>query len=62
MKFEIMTESVDARGGAWSRVRGHLRSQIGKDAYQNWIDPLAFVGAEQGVVKIAAPTSSFCWP
>ncbi len=57
MKFEIMTESVDARGGAWSRVRGHLRSQIGKDAYQNWIDPLAFVGAEQGVVKIAAPTS-----
>lgn len=57
MKFEIMTESVDARAGAWSRVRGHLRSQIGKDAYQNWIDPLAFVGADHGVVQIAAPTS-----
>ncbi|MFO1106997.1 MAG: chromosomal replication initiator protein DnaA [Amaricoccus sp.] len=47
----------DAQGGAWSRVRGHLRSQIGKDAYQNWIHPLDFVGADHGVVQIAAPTS-----
>lgn len=53
-----MTESVDARGSEpWSRVRGHLRSQIGKDAYQNWIDPLAYMGADHGVAQIAAPTS-----
>lgn len=53
----MMTDMSDAREGAWSRVRGHLRSQIGKDAYQNWIHPLDFVGADHGVVQIAAPTS-----
>ena len=52
-----MSEMADFCGGAWSRVRGHLRNQIGKDAYQNWIDPLAFVGADHGIVRIAAPTS-----
>ena len=52
-----MNDMPDASSGAWSRVRGHLRSQIGKDAYQNWIDPLAFVGADHGIVRIAAPNT-----
>ena len=52
-----MNDMPDAGSGAWSRVRGHLRSQIGKDAYQNWIDPLAFVGADHGIVRISAPNT-----
>ncbi len=52
-----MSDMPDASSGAWSRVRGHLRSQIGKDAYQNWIDPLAFVGADHGIVRISAPNT-----
>lgn len=42
---------------AWTRIRGDLRNQIGKDACQNWIDPLEFLGADQGVGQFAAPTS-----
>lgn len=52
-----MNDMPDASSGAWSRVRGHLKSQIGKDAYQNWIDPLAFVGADHGIVRISAPNT-----
>ncbi len=50
-----MVSSVEAE--PWSRVRSELRSQIGSDAYKNWIDPLSFLSAEEGVVRIAAPTS-----
>ena len=38
-------------------MRGALLGQLGQDAFQNWIDPLVFVGADQGVVHLAAPTS-----
>ena len=38
-------------------MRSALRSQLGTDAFQNWIDPLVYVGADQGVVHLAAPTS-----
>ena len=40
-------------------MRSALRSQLGTDAFQNWIDPLVYVGSEQGVVHLAAPTSFF---
>jgi chromosomal replication initiator protein len=53
----MMSDIPEASSGAWTRVRGHLRSQIGKDAYQNWIDPLAFVGADHGIVRISAPNT-----
>ena len=33
-------------------MRGALLGQLGQDAFQNWIDPLVFVGAEQGVVHL----------
>lgn len=53
----MMNDMPDPSSGAWTRVRGHLKTQIGKDAYQNWIDPLAFVGADHGIVRIAAPNT-----
>ena len=48
---------MDTPGEAWTRVRGALRAQLGNDAFQNWIDPLVFVSAEQGVLHLDAPTS-----
>ena len=48
---------MDTPGEAWMRVRGALRAQLGSDAFQNWIDPLVFVGAEHGVLHLEAPTS-----
>jgi chromosomal replication initiator protein len=50
-------DADDDTSEAWARVRGALRSQIGKDNFQNWIDPLVFVRADRGVVQLAAPTS-----
>jgi chromosomal replication initiator protein len=57
MKPQAMTQDMDTPSEAWDRVRGALVGQIGKDAYQNWIDPLVFLGANQGVGQFAAPTS-----
>jgi chromosomal replication initiator protein len=56
MKPQAMTPQFESPE-AWSRVRGELRSQLGKDAFQNWIDPLVFLRADHGVVQLAAPTS-----
>ena len=52
-----MAGTVGEAVGTWARVRGEMRDRIGDDACQNWIDPLAFVGADHGVAQIAAPTS-----
>jgi chromosomal replication initiator protein len=52
-----MINDLAGASDPWSRVRGALRSQIGNDAFQNWIDPLVYVGVEQGVVQFEAPTS-----
>ena len=57
MNVRAMATPMDESADAWTRVRGALRSQLGKDAFQNWIDPLVFMRAEHGVVQLAAPTS-----
>ncbi len=40
----------------WGRIRAELRSSLGNDAFQSWIDPLDFIDAEAGVARFAAPT------
>jgi chromosomal replication initiator protein len=57
MKPQPSAFEVDTASEAWTRVRAALRDQLGQDAFQNWIDPLVFLGVEQGVVHLAAPTS-----
>ena len=57
MKPQAMTSEIDASLEAWARVRDALRSQLGQDAFQNWIEPLAFLGADHGVGHFTAPTS-----
>ncbi len=41
----------------WGRVRGQLQSVIGKDAFQNWIEPLNLLRVTDGVACFSAPTS-----
>ncbi|WP_424927295.1 chromosomal replication initiator protein DnaA [Amaricoccus tamworthensis] len=40
----------------WNQICLALRSEIGDDAFKNWIQPLTFLGAEQGVGRFASPT------
>ncbi len=48
---------MESPSDAWIRLRSALQTEVGKDAYQNWIDPLVFLGPDQGVGRFAAPTS-----
>jgi len=41
----------------WGRVRDQLQSVIGKDAFQNWIEPLNLIKVTDGVACFSAPTS-----
>jgi len=41
----------------WVRLRGAMQGRIGKDSCRTWIEPLVFLGSEEGVAKFAAPTS-----
>ena len=41
----------------WGQARNGLRETIGRDAFQNWIDPLEFLGVEDGVCVFGTPTS-----
>jgi chromosomal replication initiator protein len=41
----------------WGRVRDQLRNVIGKDAFQNWIEPLNLLKVTDGIACFTAPTS-----
>ena len=56
MQPQPKINDMDTPGEAWMRVRGALRTQLGSDAFQNWIDPLVFVSADHGVLHLEAPT------
>lgn len=57
MKPAPMPTDMDVSAESWERIRGELRGRLGADAFQNWIDPLVFVGADRGVGQFRAPTS-----
>jgi chromosomal replication initiator protein len=40
----------------WGRIRAELRTLLGHDAFQSWIDPIEFTEAEAGVARFVAPT------
>ena len=40
----------------WGKVRNSLQSQLGAQAYGNWIEPLTFERFDAGIAHIAAPT------
>jgi chromosomal replication initiator protein len=52
-----MSHNSQTAESTWTRVRTDLRATLGKDAFQNWIDPLGFVRSEDGVLLFEAPTS-----
>lgn len=43
----------------WANVCQKLLSEVGRDAYKNWIEPLEFVNVSDGVAQFGAPTSFF---
>ncbi len=57
MTPETMNHDPHATEASWTRVRGELRRSLGNDAFKNWIDPLVFRGAGEGVVAFEVPTS-----
>ena len=40
----------------WGEVRAKLQATLGEDAFSNWIAPLKFVRAENGLAVFSAPT------
>lgn len=41
----------------WGRIRTELRSSIGVDAFNNWIEPLDLLGIEGGIARFSVPTN-----
>lgn len=41
----------------WERVRSAILNEVGRDAFNNWIEPLEFLEAEAGVARFSTPTS-----
>ena len=41
----------------WGRIRTELRGALGVDAFNNWIEPLGFLGIETGQAQFSVPTS-----
>ncbi|MEO0342772.1 MAG: chromosomal replication initiator protein DnaA [Pseudomonadota bacterium] len=41
----------------WDKIKVGLREDMGQDAYVNWIEPLKFMGVEDGTATLSAPTS-----
>ncbi len=40
----------------WGRIRTELRSSIGVDAFNNWIEPLGFLDIVSGMARFSVPT------
>ncbi|MEM0978013.1 MAG: chromosomal replication initiator protein DnaA [Pseudomonadota bacterium] len=41
----------------WDKIKNDLRSDVGQDAFVNWIEPLKLVGVEDGTATFRAPTT-----
>ncbi|MCF6273490.1 MAG: chromosomal replication initiator protein DnaA [Rhodobacteraceae bacterium] len=41
----------------WGRIRTELRNSIGVDAFNNWIEPISFLGVETNLASFSVPNS-----
>ena len=57
MKPQKVSRDMDPAADIWTEIRGRLQDEIGRDNFQNWIEPLTFHGCEHGVGRFSAPTS-----
>ncbi|MEM8571896.1 MAG: chromosomal replication initiator protein DnaA [Pseudomonadota bacterium] len=57
MNFQDVPQQPEANANIWSSVRAKLRDEIGRDSFRTWIEPLAFLGCDQGVGRFATPTT-----
>jgi chromosomal replication initiator protein len=51
---------VRPANGAWGRVLGHLKDEVGETAYRSWIQSLRVERIDAGEAVIAAPTRFLC--
>ncbi len=42
---------------SWGRIRSELRTSLGKDAFNSWIDPLDLIEIDGQVARFSVPTS-----
>ena len=49
--------SVKSWHGAWTRVLGHLKEEVGEAAYRSWLQPTSLSRCDNGHAIVAAPTS-----
>jgi chromosomal replication initiator protein len=49
-------DAAEPEIGAWGRVLGHLKDEVGETAYRNWLQSLRIERIEQGEAVLAAPT------
>jgi chromosomal replication initiator protein len=57
MKPQKLAHTAEVPDDLWLQLRDRMRSKIGRDAFQNWIEPLVFTGSDHGVGHFSAPTS-----
>ncbi|WP_424931347.1 chromosomal replication initiator protein DnaA [Amaricoccus macauensis] len=48
---------MDVVTDCWTQIRERLQSEIGRDNFRTWIEPLSFISCAQGVGRFATPTS-----
>src|SRR2546423_13355303 len=47
---------ANACEGEWIRILGQIKSEIGDDAFRNWVRPMALERVDAGHATHAAPT------
>lgn len=45
--------------GMWQRITERLRERLGAVVFETWIDPLVFVGIQDGTLQLQAPNKFF---
>ena len=42
---------------SWEKVRNHLKSELGKDIFKNWIEAICFKKIEKNVAYFQVPST-----
>ena len=43
----------------WGSIRDELHQTLGANSFQSWIEPLAYVGTDEGIARFNVPTNFF---
>ncbi len=57
MHWKLEQERTNMTLDDWGQLQDILRASVGKNNYTNWIGPLSFIGAKDGVASFSVPTN-----